>query len=51
MESATFEIGNILGAKGNIRAKRLRQGGILHAKVRIAPRNDSNLYIQLRGSN
>ena len=49
MGSAAFEIGDILGAKGNIRAKRLRQGGILYAKVRSAPRNDGNLYIQLRG--
>jgi len=49
MGSAAFEIGDILGAKGNIRAKRLRQGGILYAKVRNAPRNDGDLYIQLRG--
>jgi len=51
MGSAAFEIGDMLGSKGNITAKRLRNGGVLFAKVRHVPRADGDLYIKLRGFN
>jgi len=33
MGSAMFNVGNILGAKGNIKATRMKGGGIMYAKV------------------
>lgn len=33
MGSAVFEIGAILGSKGNVRAKRLKKGGVIFARI------------------
>lgn len=41
MGSAQFEIGEILGAKGNVKAKRLKSGGTLF--VRVAKASDLDL--------
>jgi hypothetical protein len=37
MGSAVFEVGEVLGSRGNIRAKRLRQGGTIFCRVSPAP--------------
>jgi len=33
MGSAVFEVGAILGSKGNVRAKRLKKGGVIFARI------------------
>lgn len=51
MGSAQFEIGEILGAKGNVKAKRLKPGGTLF--VRVAKASDLDLgtfHLGLKGS-
>jgi Ca2+-dependent lipid-binding protein len=37
MGSAAFEVGEVLGARGNIKAKNLRNGGTLYARITPAP--------------
>lgn len=37
MGSAMFEVGEVLGAKGNIKAKRLRKGGSIFVRITPAP--------------
>lgn len=50
MGSAAFEIGDILGAKGNIKAKKLKQGGVLFARVVKTPDEPiGELTFALRG--
>jgi Ca2+-dependent lipid-binding protein len=50
MGSAQFEIGEILGSKGNIKAKKLRSGGTLFVRVTKASNLDlGNISIGLRG--
>lgn len=50
MGSAMFEIGEILGARGNIKAKKIKGGGTLFCRVQKAPMsNAGTFYFQLRG--
>lgn len=50
MGSAQFEIGEILGAKGNVKAKKLKNGGTLFVRVTKGPKLDlGNLTLGLRG--
>lgn len=50
MGSAVFEIGEILGARGNIKAKKLRNGGTVFARVtRANYSNAGTLTAQFRG--
>jgi hypothetical protein len=50
MGSAMFEIGEILGARGNIKAKKIKGGGTLFCRVQKAPMsNAGTFHIQLRG--
>lgn len=37
MGSAMFEVGEVLGSRGNIKAKNLRNGGTLYARITPAP--------------
>lgn len=46
--SARFEVGNILGSPGSIRAKEMRGGAILVAHLESAPANVGNVTFQLR---
>ena len=51
MGSAVFEIGDVLGARGNTKAKNLRQGGTLFARVTEAKATTGgNLILQLQGN-
>jgi len=50
MGSAVFELGKILGAKGSVKAKKLRHGGILACRVQKAPdKKKGVLKLGLRG--
>lgn len=50
MGSATFEVGEVLGAHGNTKAKNLRQGGTVYARITPAPDQDAGkLHLSLRG--
>jgi len=50
MGSAVFEIGEALGARGNIKAKKLKGGGTLFFRVEKALTRDSGrLKLQIRG--
>mmetsp|Transcript_14330 Transcript_14330/g.42027 ORF Transcript_14330/g.42027 Transcript_14330/m.42027 type:complete len:460 (-) Transcript_14330:3173-4552(-) len=50
MGSASFELGDILGAKGNIKAKKLKLGGALFAHVIKAPcQSSGDLTLGLSG--
>lgn len=37
MGSAVFEIGDILGSRGSIKAKKFKKGGTLYARIQKAP--------------
>ena len=51
MGSAVFEIGDVLGSRGSIKAKKLRKGGTLYARLQKAPpRNAGKLALRLRGA-
>lgn len=47
--SQVFEIGEVLGAKGNTKAKKLRQGGTLFVRVTPATNDMGKLELCLRG--
>jgi len=50
MGSAVFEIGDVLGSRGSTKAKKLKMGGTLYARVqKAAPRNAGKLALRLRG--
>ena len=50
MGSAVFEFGECLGARGNIKAKKLRNGGTIFARVTEAAKVDyGTLNLTLRG--
>lgn len=50
MGSASFEIGEILGARGNTKAKRLKNGGTLFVRIAKAPERDyGNFHLALKG--
>ena len=50
MGSAIFEIGEILGARGNIKAKKIKGGGTLFCRVQKAsPSSAGTFYFQFRG--
>ena len=50
MGSAMFEIGNVLAARGNTKAKRLRSGGTLFARVTSAQTQSAGkFHVTLRG--
>ena len=52
MGSACFEIGEILGSKGGIKAKKLKNGGTVFARVEKAPEHHAGtLNFTLRGIN
>ena len=51
MGSAVFEIGDILGSRGSMKAKKLKRGGILYARLSKAPqRSAGKLALSLRGT-
>lgn len=50
MGSAMFEIGEILGSRGNVKAKKLKPGGTLFVRANTAPSEDAGrLYLKLQG--
>jgi len=56
MGSAMFELGEVLGARGNVKAKKLRPGGTLFLRVTAAPTSSSagtapagTLHLALKG--
>jgi len=50
MGSAVFEIGDILGSRGSTKAKKLKKGGILYARISKAPpRSAGKLALCLQG--
>ena len=50
MGSAVFEIGEVLGSRGNIKAKKMKGGGTLFCRIQKAPEIDAGqLYLELRG--
>ena len=50
MGSAVFEIGDILGSRGGIKAKKLKNGGTLFARVEKAPEHHAGTFhVTLRG--
>lgn len=50
MGSAVFEIGDILGSRGSIKAKKLKKGGTLYARIqKAAPRSAGKLALRMRG--
>ncbi|KAL9179977.1 hypothetical protein ACHAXT_007947 [Thalassiosira profunda] len=50
MGSAVFEIGDILGSRGSVKAKKLKKGGTLYARLqKAAPRSAGKLALRLRG--
>jgi C2 domain len=50
MGSAVFEIGEVLGAKGNIKAKRVKDGGTIFCRIQKAPPVDAGTFnFQFRG--
>lgn len=50
MGSAVFEIGDVLGSRGNIKAKKFKKGGTLFARLqKAAPLSAGQLALRLRG--
>lgn len=50
MGSAVFEIGDILGSRGSVKAKKLKKGGTLYARLQKAqPISAGKLALRLRG--
>ncbi|KAL7551847.1 hypothetical protein ACHAWF_015046 [Thalassiosira exigua] len=50
MGSAAFEVGDVLGSRGCVKAKKLQRGGTLYARVNKAPPRDAGqLALRLRG--
>ena len=50
MGSAVFEIGDILGSRGSTKAKKLKKGGTLYARIqKAAPRPAGKLALRMRG--
>jgi len=50
MGAAMFEVGEVLGARGNTKAKNLRKGGTLFARITAAPKTGGGgLQLTLRG--
>jgi len=50
MGSAVFEIGDILGSRGSIKAKKLKKGGTLYARIcKAAPRSAGKLALRMKG--
>jgi Copine/C2 domain len=50
MGSALFEVGEVLGARGNTKAKKLRNGGTLFARITTAPTADlGTLHLKMQG--
>ena len=50
MGSAVFEIGDVLGSRGSIKAKKLKKGGTLYARIqKAAPRSAGQLALKMRG--
>ncbi|KAL7488335.1 hypothetical protein ACHAW6_013919 [Cyclotella cf. meneghiniana] len=50
MGSAVFEIGDILGSRGSIKAQKLKKGGTLYARLQKPPAlSAGNLALSLRG--
>jgi len=49
MGSAVFEIGEVLGARGNIKAKKMKTGGTLFCRVVKAPPAGGMLRFQING--
>jgi hypothetical protein len=50
MGSALFEVGEVLGARGNTKAKKLRNGGTLFARITTAPIQDMGIFhLKLQG--
>ena len=50
MGSAILEIGEILGSRGNLKAKKLNKGGTLFCRITAAPSiSAGTLYLSLRG--
>lgn len=48
--SAVFEIGDILGSRGSIKAKKFKKGGTLYARLqKAAPQSAGKLALRLRG--
>ena len=50
MGSAVFEIGDVLGSRGSIKAKSLKRGGTLYARVeKAAPKSAGKLALRMSG--
>lgn len=50
MGSAVFEIGDILGSRGSAKAKKLKKGGILYARISKAPpQSAGKLALRMHG--
>jgi len=50
MGSALFEVGEVLGARGNTKVKKLRHGGALYVRITPAPLDSAGtLHLNLRG--
>ena len=52
MGSAVFEVGDILGSRGNVKAKKLRKGGTIFCRITPAPTTvQGHVCVSLRGLN
>ena len=51
MGSALFEVGEVLGARGNTKAKKIRSGGTLYVRITPAPQTTGTLHLNIRGIN
>ena len=49
MGSALFEVGEVLGARGNTKAKKIRSGGTLYVRITPAPVTTGTLHLNMRG--
>jgi Ca2+-dependent lipid-binding protein len=50
MGSAIFEVGEVLGSRGNIKAKKIKGGGTLFCRIQKAPEvSAGTFHFQLRG--
>ena len=50
MGSALFEVGEVLGSRGSTKAKKLRNGGTLFARITTAPTQQmGNFHLKLQG--
>jgi len=49
MGSALFEVGEVLGSRGNTKAKKIRSGGTLYVRITPAPQITGTLHLNLRG--